>query len=126
MDPHRMTAEGMSDGMVVGSVLQLTRDAESETVIPMLVQRPNGDVQHRNVESRLLNAGVELMSMSVGEGGSHSTITIGVLQEGDSSQQEEALLVEASIKPFINLLWAGTILMMIGFVLSILKRSKEA
>ncbi|MGB2960210.1 MAG: cytochrome c biogenesis protein CcsA [Bacteroidota bacterium] len=122
-----MNQHGMATGeMTIGSVLKLERETESETITPMMVHRPDGEVQHRDAKSRLLNAGIQLMSMNVGGGGSHSTITVGVLRPGDSPSQEEALIVEASIKPFINLLWAGTGLMMIGFVLSILKRSKEA
>jgi len=126
MNQHGMVMGEMGDGMTVGSVLKLERETESETITPVMVHRPDGEVQYKDAESRLLNAGVQLMSMSVGGGGSHSTITVGVLLPGDSPSQQEALIVEASIKPFINLLWAGTVLMMIGFVLSILKRSKEA
>jgi cytochrome c-type biogenesis protein CcmF len=126
MEQHGMEMGGTGSGMSVGSVLQLERETESETITPTLFQRQNGKAQHRNAESRLLNADIQLMSMSIAGGGSHSTITIGVLRPGDSSPQQESLLVEASIKPFINLLWGGTILMMIGFVLSMLKRSKEA
>ncbi len=126
MDQHGMSMGGMGGGMAVGSVLELEREADSETVTPMMVHQPNGEVQHRNVDSRLLNAGIQLMSMRVAAGESPSTITVGLLRPGDSSPQQEALIVEASVKPFINLLWAGTVLMMIGFVLSILKRSKEA
>ena len=45
---------------------------------------------------------------------------------GDAmGQQEETLVVEASVKPFINLVWGGTVVMVVGFILSILKRSKE-
>jgi cytochrome c-type biogenesis protein CcmF len=38
----------------------------------------------------------------------------------------EILSIEASVKPFINLVWTGVILMVIGFIFSIVKRTKEA
>lgn len=38
----------------------------------------------------------------------------------------EALVVDASVKPGINLLWGGTIVMMAGFVIAFVKRSKES
>ncbi|MBF8294773.1 MAG: Cytochrome c-type biosis protein [Bacteroidetes bacterium] len=41
-------------------------------------------------------------------------------------KREETLVVEASIKPMINLVWAGTITLIVGFLLTILRRSEEA
>ena len=37
----------------------------------------------------------------------------------------EVLAIEASIKPFINLVWAGVILMVAGFIISAVRRTKE-
>ncbi len=37
----------------------------------------------------------------------------------------EVLSIEASIKPFINLIWSGVILMVIGFMIAVVKRTKE-
>lgn len=37
----------------------------------------------------------------------------------------ETLVLTASIKPYINLVWSGTIVLVIGFFLSILKRRKN-
>jgi len=48
-----------------------------------------------------------------------------VTREHGDVHAPEALVVEASIKPYINLLWGGTLVMMLGFVLSIFKRAKE-
>jgi cytochrome c-type biogenesis protein CcmF len=39
--------------------------------------------------------------------------------------QPERLVVEASIKPFMSLLWGGMVLMIIGFALAIVKRTQE-
>jgi len=38
----------------------------------------------------------------------------------------ELLAVEVTIKPMINLLWLGTVLMIIGFIMSIIQRRKES
>jgi len=40
--------------------------------------------------------------------------------------KSETLVVEASIKPFINLVWVGTITLVIGFFITILRRGSEA
>jgi len=38
----------------------------------------------------------------------------------------EALVADVSTKPCINFLWGGTLVMMAGFALACVKRSKEA
>lgn len=40
-------------------------------------------------------------------------------------ETKEILSIEASIKPFINLVWSGVILMVIGFIISAVRRTKE-
>ncbi|KAB2846283.1 MAG: hypothetical protein F9K45_02190 [Melioribacteraceae bacterium] len=50
--------------------------------------------------------------------------------DGTSNAQTEAskevLSIDASIKPFINLVWAGVIVMVAGFIISAFRRSKES
>lgn len=45
--------------------------------------------------------------------------------EGLPEEPNEILLIEASIKPFINVLWIGTYVLTFGFMLSIYRRWKE-
>jgi cytochrome c-type biogenesis protein CcmF len=46
--------------------------------------------------------------------------------DDSTPKKEETLVVEASVKPMINLVWAGTITLILGFLLTILRRSEEA
>jgi cytochrome c-type biogenesis protein CcmF len=39
--------------------------------------------------------------------------------------KEETLLITASIKPFINVLWIGTAILVIGFFVSLIRRGRE-
>jgi cytochrome c-type biogenesis protein CcmF len=59
---------------------------------------------------------------------SKSAIEVSVKLPVDESvaPKEETLVIEATIKPMINLVWAGTITLVIGFLLTILRRSEEA
>ena len=70
-----------------------------------------------------------IKGMGLGNGGrGKSSITITVttpLAEGQPSKSE-TLIVEASIKPFINLVWVGTITLVAGFFITILRRGSEA
>jgi cytochrome c-type biogenesis protein CcmF len=119
-----MAAGGGS--MVVGSVLELTDGTRSETVTPLAMYESNSAPVYRPVPSSLLNANVQVVAMHVGMGSGTSSITVGVQRPGETALQPETLVVDASIKPFINLLWGGTLLLMVGLTLSIVKRSKEA
>jgi cytochrome c-type biogenesis protein CcmF len=44
----------------------------------------------------------------------------------DPAGGRDVLVVEASIKPFINLVWSGVIIVLVGFLVTIIRRSKEA
>jgi cytochrome c-type biogenesis protein CcmF len=43
-----------------------------------------------------------------------------------TSSVPETLVVEASVKPFINVLWIGTFTILVGFVMSIVRRGRES
>lgn len=43
-----------------------------------------------------------------------------------SSAPKEILSIEASVKPFINLVWTGVLVMVLGFIVSVVRRSKES
>ena len=51
-------------------------------------------------------------------------IKIAVVDETIPKKQQsaETLILTASIKPFINLVWSGTIIMVIGFFFSVIRR----
>ena len=38
----------------------------------------------------------------------------------------DVLVVEASVKPYINLVWNGIIILIVGFIITIVRRSQEA
>ena len=41
-------------------------------------------------------------------------------------EQRDYIIMKAIVFPFINLLWGGTIIMVIGFLLSIVRRLNDA
>jgi len=63
-----------------------------------------------------------------GEDQGGPTATIAVVNNKNASltpKADETLVLTASVKPFINVLWTGTVVLVLGFFLSILKRRKE-
>lgn len=125
MDQHGSNSMSGEGAVAVGSVLELSRGTSTETVVPLAIYSGNGSPEFKSSTSKLMNANVQLVSMDVGMGTGKSTITLMVDQSGTSDHHTEALVVEASVKPYISVLWGGTLLLMAGFTLSAFKRSKE-
>lgn len=117
---------GNQGGMAIGSVLELSRGTKNETVVPVAVYNGGGEPSYRPSSSALINGHIQLVSMNVGSGPSRSTVTVEVQRNGaGSTAPQETLVVEASIKPFISVLWGGTAVMFVGFIVAMVKRSKE-
>lgn len=60
---------------------------------------------------------------------SNSSVEIGytdLLLAGSEATTGDILVVEASTKPYINLVWSGVIILMVGFVVTIVRRANEA
>jgi cytochrome c-type biogenesis protein CcmF len=124
-----MTAHGAAmsaNEMPIGAQLKISDGAAEETITPITVFRANSAPRYRSVESRLLKSLVTLKLVNVGMGSGGSSAALELQALDSSHQQPETLVVEASVKPYINLVWIGTILMMVGFIFSIVNRSKES
>jgi hypothetical protein len=53
-------------------------------------------------------------------------ISLSLPETHAEEQAVETLVVEASVKPMINLVWIGTITLIVGFFLTIIRRVEEA
>lgn len=126
MNSHSEGATMNGGGMSVGSVLELTDGNRMETITPVTVYLPDGRQTSRPSQSKLLDATVQLVSMNVGGmGSSNSAITIDVRREGETTRKMEVLVVEVSTKPFIGLVWLGSVVMFFGFILAGIRRLRE-
>ncbi len=47
-------------------------------------------------------------------------------QDRSGQGKPETLVIEASVKPFINLVWVGTVTLIVGFLLTIIRRVQES
>ena len=112
-------------GMKIGSQLDIARGADRETVVPVMVYVPNAAPEYEPASSKLLGAEVRLTAMNAGMNAEGSAVTIELGDGHAGHGAEESLIVEASVKPFVGLLWLGFLVMMGGFGVSIANRSKE-
>lgn len=127
MNAHSTDAMPKGEGgMAIGSVLELNDGKTRETITPVAHYSANGEPTYTSSHSTLVNGHIQLVSMNVGMGKEKpSTVTVKLERATGAPVSPETLVVEASIKPYINLLWGGTVVMTFGFFLAMFKRSKE-
>jgi hypothetical protein len=123
MGQHAQMGQG---GMAAGAVLEITKGSEREIVVPVLRYGENRSIKYQDAYSNLIGAPVRLQAVEVGMNAQGSTVTIGLPGKQVSAQARGILFVEASVKPFINFVWLGSLFMVAGFVLAIIKRVREA
>lgn len=126
MGAHGKEAMGRADGdMSIGSVLEIKKASAAEKVVALAHYRSNAAPTYDPVRSEVLGATIQMVAMNVGMQPTESSVTVAVNRPVSAESQPDVLIVEASVKPFINLLWGGTLVMLAGFALAIVKRSKE-
>lgn len=111
-------------GIAVGALVEIKRGPEREVVVPKEVMRSNAPPESPAVRSAVLHGTVRMIGINVGNGATPSTIRLNIAAAGTSGASG-ILVVEASIKPFIGLVWVGTLVMLAGFLLAVVKRAKE-
>ena len=123
------TMQAMSEGkdFQMGAVLEIEKDGK-KVETELLRKQISGKVEFTSFESKEMNLKIELENLSAG------TIDIALMPiNGSETDQtpvqtttEEVLSVSASIKPFVNLVWAGVAIMVIGFFIAMTRRLKES
>jgi len=111
----------------IGVMLSVTKDGKTETIKPVM-KNSGGSISY-------IPAGVPGDSTSFTivklqpnrEDPSKSVVDLDIRTPHDSRKpKNETLVVEASIKPFINLVWMGTVTLVVGFIVTIVRRVQEA
>ncbi len=86
----------------------------------------NGERFNEPVKIKDANLQISLVSMSADQG----LITLQVepynIEKPQTQEKKEILAVSASVKPFVGLVWLGTVVIVIGFFISMIRRTKES
>ncbi len=119
-DMQRGGMEGMAEGqdMKIGAVLEVKRGNSLEQLTAVTSFK---DVQKPDPKTAMTKdgkLGFELLGMNVDAPGKGSTIQISVKgleeQPGTPTTKSQLLVIEASVKPFMSVVWTGAFLMMLG------------
>jgi cytochrome c-type biogenesis protein CcmF len=124
-----MTPHDDGRNFQVGAVLHVVKGEHHHTVTPLLIMGPDGrktqpaiiqqksaDGPEVSVTLNNLNADtkmVELVFSGLGE------------SEAMDHDHPEQLVVEFSQKPFMSILWVGTVILIIGTLISFTQRMKS-
>jgi cytochrome c-type biogenesis protein CcmF len=85
----------------------------------------SGKQEHLPVDIKEANLRIKLGSMDA-SGKVNLELSKISAAENSNIKPKEVLTVEASIKPFISLVWIGVLVMVAGFLISAYRRSKES
>ena len=127
MAPETMQLMSEGKDFQMGAVIEIEKDGkkiESE----LLRKQTDGKVEFTSFESKELNFKIGLENLSAGV----IDIAFSTLDGSESqnstvnTESNEVLSVTASIKPFVNLVWAGVAIMVVGFFVSMVRRLKES
>ncbi len=109
--------------------LEVTKDGKKEILQPAMTNM-TGNINYEPAKhSSGLSFTIKGMNPNRSEPKKSSvTLTIDSLHNHGHAEgtKVETLVVEASIKPYINLVWLGTAMLIIGFFITIFRRSQEA
>ncbi|HEY5614697.1 MAG TPA: cytochrome c biogenesis protein CcsA [Bacteroidota bacterium] len=128
-------ADGMTSGggFAIGAVLVVEKDGKKESVVPVTVYA-NGQTP-KPTEASLKDGtlGFQMVGMQVGSASNPSTIQVHItglpMQNipdiGHTEESTSTLIIEASVKPFMNGVWLGVGLMLLGMSMSFIRRIQE-
>jgi cytochrome c-type biogenesis protein CcmF len=106
----------------VGVVLQIKRGSNMEEVVPVTVYRGAEKMETRKATTKDGAIGFELVAMNIGTQSIPSSIELGVSGSGVPATpgiKSQLLVIEASLKPFMSVVWAGAVFILLGLVVSL-------
>ncbi|MDX2129187.1 MAG: cytochrome c biogenesis protein CcsA [Chloroherpetonaceae bacterium] len=118
-----LNPQGGAAPVRVVSTLSVTYNGILETIEPVYVIAPGSDPV---IQTAALKSAPDISLAVTNIDASNGRVAVDIIGlPNQSNQPSETLLIEASTKPYINVLWMGTYLVFLGFGFSIYRRWKE-
>ena len=109
----------------VGAVLQVKRGSRTEEVMPVTVYRGAEKPDIKKATTKDGAVGFELVAMNIGSQSIPSTIELnvsGIAIPTPPVVKSQLLVVEASLKPFMSVVWVGAVFILLGLVVSLMTK----
>ncbi len=114
---------GGVDGKIkVVAMLEISKDGRSEIIEPIYNIEAGSEPK---IEYASLQSSPSVSFAITRIDASSGRVMVEAKGIGKDAQPQETLIVEASIKPYINVLWLGTYIVAFGFMISIYRRWQE-
>ncbi len=112
----------------IGAVLEIIHNGKTYSAEPKM-KSSGGSRTYEHVTIEEANLKIEMLNLNAS---GKIDVIITELSADDNTTQKaqitkgESLWVDASIKPFMNLIWIGTLTIVLGFLIAMMRRGKEA
>lgn len=123
--PDDMSAMMSGKNFRIGVNLKVNYNGKTELLEPYMESTSEGP-KFYPAELKKADLKVFINNMNASEGIVELTFTSISNPENIQSTHKEILTIEASVKPFISLVWIGVAITVIGFLISAYRRSKES
>jgi cytochrome c-type biogenesis protein CcmF len=119
------TMAAMQEGrdFQMGAVLSMEKDGKVKE-IELLRKQISNKVEFTTFESEEFDIKLKLASLTA-DNVEIALSKIAEVVEEQIEEKQEVLYVSASIKPFINFVWIGVAVMVVGFFISVMRRLQE-
>ncbi|MFT6814795.1 MAG: cytochrome c-type biogenesis protein CcmF [Sphingobacteriales bacterium] len=103
----------------VGALMEVNEKGHTHMVQPIYAVKDNTEF---NVPAIVEDHGLKINFTKINP--ESGTITFQIAQK--KKLQDDYIIMKAIVFPYINLLWGGTIIMVLGFLISMIRRIKES
>ncbi|MCF6270552.1 MAG: cytochrome c biogenesis protein CcsA [Melioribacteraceae bacterium] len=110
----------------IGAVLEIIHNGKTYSIEPKM-KSVDGERVFEHVTIEEANLKIEMVNLDAS-----GTIDVVITELSDGTNHEtqvtkgESLWVDVSVKPFMNLIWIGTFVISLGFIIAMVRRTKEA
>ena len=120
-DITKMTSGGQ---IKMGTKLVVKKGDKSYTAEP-LIEGSMGNFKYVPAEVKEANLNIQIKKVNPNTQQADFVISK-IVKEKEATQPKEVLSIQASVKPFISLVWIGILIMVLGFFVSVARRLKES
>jgi cytochrome c-type biogenesis protein CcmF len=122
---------GSKGEMSIGVVLEVETEKGIQTLVPATTFSAKGTQMRKTVYLKNSAVGFQLIGMNVATTkGAKSIVQVNVVGLGGMShggaQKSDMFIAEVSVKPFMNLVWTASVLIVEGLAIAMIRRLKQS